>query len=138
MLALLQPIKDRLQALPELAGFDARDNMQAVDRRPVPAFDVRMPGASVPVRKGQGVMLAPLWQITLMVKPGTSAATELDAALAATVDAMHGWAAQGEHGGRRWERFELQAVTEAVTVDEGAVGYQLSFTTSALYRGQTV
>lgn len=138
MLALLAPIKSRLQALPELAGFDARDGIDAMDRRPLPAFDVRMPGAQVADRKGQGVMLSPLWQVTLMVKPGAGAAESLDAAMAATVASLHGWMPPGEHGGRRWEPLALQAVTEAVTVEEGAIGYQLSFTTSALYRGQTV
>lgn len=136
MLALLNPIKTRLQGLAPLAGFDVRDGFSLVDRKPLPAADVRMPGAGVGERKGQGVLLSPVWRVTLMVKPGATAVATLDAALSATVAALHGWMPPGEHGGRRWEPLALQSVTEAVFVDEGAIGYQLDFDTSALYRSQ--
>lgn len=138
MLALLAPIKSRLAALPALAGFDVRDAYAPCDRSKLPAVDVRMVGTGPGNTRGQGVFLAPVWRITLIVKVGPAAAAALDAAMAEAIEALYGWAPPGQLGGRAWERLTLVQTTEAEIFAEGAVGYQLDFITQALYRGQIV
>src|SRR3990167_676831 len=85
MLALEAPLKARLQALPQLTGWAVRMGTEHADRRVVPAADVRCAGASVPDRKSGAVMVAPEWQVTLVLRRGDDAAAPLDAAMAAVI-----------------------------------------------------
>lgn len=135
MLAIEPPLKARLQALPQLTGWAVRMGTEHADRRAVPAVDVRCAGASVPDRKSGAVMVAPEWQITLVLRRGVDAAAMLDAALAAVITSLHNWQ-PGQHGGRGWEPLALSRVTEPLLSDEGLTGYELTFTTGARYMGQ--
>lgn len=135
MLAIEPPLKARLQALPQLTGWAVRMGTEHADRRVVPAVDVRCAGASVPDRKAGAVMVAPEWQITLVLRRGVDAAAMLDAALAAVITSLHNWQ-PGQHGGRGWEPLALSRVTESLLSDEGLTGYELTFTTGARYMGQ--
>ena len=135
MLALTTPIKQRLQAIPALTGWAVRSGTDAVDRRPLPAVDVRCSDARVSERKTSAVMLAPQWTVTLATRRGPDAADMLDAALAAVIESLHGWA-PGLHGGRGWERLEVIGAAEPAFGEEGIASYQITFATAALYRGQ--
>lgn len=135
MLAIEPTIKARLQALPQLTGWAVRMGTEHADRRVVPAVDVRCAGASVADRKAGAVMVAPEWQITLVLRRGADAAAQLDAALAAVITSLHNWQ-PGQHGGRGWEPLALSRVTEPLLSDEGLTGYELTFTTGARYMGQ--
>lgn len=135
MLAIEAPLKARLQALPQLTGWAVRMGTEHADRSVVPAVDVRCAGASVPDRKAGAVLLAPEWQITLVLRRGVDAAALLDAALAAVITSLHNWQ-PGQHGGRGWEPLALSRVTEPLLSDEGFTGYELTFTTGARYMGQ--
>lgn len=132
MLALANPIKLRLQALPQLVGWDVRTSAEDADRRAIPMADVRCPGAVVADPKMGAVMLAPRWQITLVVRRGEEAAERIDQALSAVICSLLGWNA-GEHGGRRWTPFTIDSVTEPMLADEGLIGYQITFATAASY-----
>lgn len=134
MLALADPIKLRLQALPQLTGWDVRTSAEDADRRGIPMADVRCPGAVVADPKMGAVMLAPRWQITLVVRRSAAAAEQIDHALAAVIGSLLGWRA-GELGGRGWEPFTLESVTEPMLSEEGLVGYQVTFATAARYMG---
>lgn len=135
MLALEAPIKARLQALPQLTGWAVRTGTDAADRAVVPAVHVRCAGAGVADRKAGAVLVAPEWQITLAVRRGPAAAEQLDSALSAVIESLHGWQ-PGQHGGRGWEPLTLARVTEPMLADEGVAGYQLDFSTGARYMGQ--
>lgn len=135
MLAITAPLKARLQALPALAGWDVRTGTEAADRRLVPSLDVRCTGAAVPSVKGGGVMLAPEWTLTLAVRRSVDAAGQIDTALAAVIESLHGWQ-PGQHGGRGWEPLQLARASEAQYADEGLAGYEIAFTTAATYMGQ--
>ena len=135
MLALTTPIKTRLQALPALTGWAVRTNAEDADRATVPAADLRCLGASVADRRGSGVLVSPEWTVTLVVRRSATAAQEIDAALAAVIEALHGWM-PGQQQGRGWEPLALTRISEPMLATEGLVGYELAFSTTALYRGQ--
>lgn len=135
MLALEAPIKARLQALPQLTGWAVRVGTEHADRRLAPAVDVRCPGAAIGDRKAGAVMVVPEWQITLVLRRGDDAAAQLDAAMAAVVGSLLGWQ-PGQHGGRGWEPMALVRITEPLLAEEGLTGYELTFSTSAMYMGQ--
>ena len=63
-----------------------------------------------------------------------TAFADLDTAFAAVVASLHNWA-PGTHGGRAWQRLQLQQVQREAT-DQGLVAYSLTFKTSARYDGQ--
>ena len=135
MLSLTAPIKTRLQALPALTGWAVRTNAEDADRATVPAADLRCLGASVADRRGSGVLVSPEWTVTLVVRRSATAAQEIDAALAAVIEALHGWM-PGQQQGRGWEPLALTRISEPMLATEGLVGYELAFSTAALYRGQ--
>lgn len=135
MLALTTPLKARLVALSALTGWAVRMGSEAVDRRLVPAADVRVVNAGVPDSRTSAVMVAPEWSVTLVVKRGDAAADQIDAAFAAVVASLHNWV-PGEHGDRRWEPLRLTRVTEPLFDDVGLVGCELIFSTGARYMGQ--
>ena len=135
MLSLTTPIKSRLQALPALTGWAVRTNAEDADRATVPAADLRCLGASVADRRGSGVLVSPEWTVTLVVRRSATAAQEIDAALAAVIEALHGWM-PGQQQGRGWEPLALTRISEPMLATEGLVGYELAFSTTALYRGQ--
>ena len=135
MLSLTTPIKTRLQALPALTGWAVRTNAEDADRATVPAADLRCLGASVADRRGSGVLVSPEWTVTLVVRRSATAAQEIDAALAAVIEALHGWM-PGQQQGRGWEPLALARISEPMLATEGLVGYELAFSTTALYRGQ--
>lgn len=135
MLSLTAPIKARLQALPALTGWAVRTNAEDADRATVPAADLRCLGASVADRRGSGVLVSPEWTVTLVVRRSATAAQEIDAALAAVIEALHGWM-PGQQQGRGWEPLALTRISEPMLATEGLVGYELAFSTTALYRGQ--
>ena len=135
MLALTTPLKARLQALPALAGWQVRTNAEDADRATVPAADLRCLGASVADRRGSGVLVSPEWTVTLVVRRSATAAQEIDAALAAVIEALHGWM-PGQQQGRGWEPLALTRISEPMLATEGLVGYELAFSTTALYRGK--
>ena len=135
MLSLATPIKSRLQALPALTGWAVRTNAEDADRATVPAADLRCLRASVADRRGSGVLVSPEWTVTLVVRRSATAAQEIDAALAAVIEALHGWM-PGQQQGRGWEPLALTRISEPMLATEGLVGYELAFSTTALYRGQ--
>ena len=135
MLSLTAPIKTRLQALPALTGWAVRTNAEDADRATVPAADLRCLGASVADRRGSGVLVSPEWTVTLVVRRSATAAQEIDAALAAVIEALHGWM-PGQQQGWGWEPLALTRISEPMLATEGLVGYELAFSTTALYRGQ--
>ena len=55
--------------------------------------------------------------------------------LPATIEALHGWM-PGQQQGRGWEPLALTRISEPMLATEGLVGYELAFSTTALYRGQ--
>lgn len=136
MLALAAPLKARLQALPQLTGWQVRLGTDSADRRSTPAVDLRCTGAGVADSKTGAAMVAPEWAATLIVRRGDDAPELLDAAFAAVFASLHNWS-PGQHGGRGWEPLRLARVQEPVFADEGFVGYELSFSTAARYLGQT-
>lgn len=135
MLSLATPLKSRLQALPALTGWAVRTNAEDVERAPVPAADLRCLGANVADRRGTGVLVSPEWTVTLVVRRSATAAQEIDTALAAVIGALHGWM-PGQQQGRGWEPLALTRISEPMLATEGLVGYELAFSTTALYRGQ--
>jgi hypothetical protein len=136
MLAVATPLKDRLAALPALAGWDVRTGTDLVDRRVFPAVDLRCRGAQSQPTRNTAAMVAPEWSVVLMVRRGPGAADALDAAMADVIESLHNWLPSTPVAGRRWEPLRLVGALEAEFADEGIAGYALSFTTQALYQGQ--
>ena len=134
MLALGNPIKTRLQALPQLTGWQVRLGTDNADRRSLPAVDVRCTGANVADSRTGAAMVSPEWTATLVARRGPDAADLLDAAFAAVFGSLHNWA-PGPHGGRGWEALRTVRVQEPAFADEGVVGYEITFSTAARYIG---
>ena len=135
MLALEPLIQERLRALPALIGWQVRGATVATDRRGVPAVDVRMGGASVPQVRKPAVTLQPEWSVTLVVQKSDQAAEQLDAALVAAIGALHNW--RPDDAARGWTELQVARVTEAAFSDAGLVGYEITFTTAAVFNGQS-
>jgi len=112
-----------------------RAGTDLADRRIVPAIDVRCAGADVADRKTGAAMVAPQWQVTMVLRRSDTAAEQLDAAMAAVIESLHNWH-PGQHGGRFWEPFSLLRITEPMLSDDGHTGYELTFSTGARYMGQ--
>ena len=136
MLAVGTPLKTRLQALPQLAGWDVRKWTEHTDRTVLPAAELRCVGAGVNDSKRGAAMVGPQWLVTLVVKRDETAEQALDAAMSAVICSLQGWQ-PGQHGGRGWEAFALVQITEPmVPIETGQVGYELIFNTAASYVGQ--
>lgn len=135
MLALETLIAQRLREQGALAGWQVREGCQDTDRRGVPAVDVRMGGASVPQVRKPAATLQPEWVITLVVRRGPDAAQQLDAALAAAITSLHNWR-PADAGGRGWTELQVANVLPADFADVALVGYQITFTTAAVFHGQ--
>lgn len=135
MLALEPLLKARLQTLSALTGWQVRTGTELCDRRTVPAADVRCTGAAVADSKAGRATVLPDWTVVLVVRRSDVAAEQIDAAFAAVVESLHNWM-PGQQGGRGWEPLRLGRVSEPLFNDEGLAGYELTFSTSAVYRGQ--
>lgn len=135
MLALANPLKARLQALPQLTGWQVRLGTDTADRRSLPAVSVLCTGAAVADSRTGAAMVAPEWTTTLLVRRGEDAAEQLDTAMAAVFQSLHNWM-PGQVGGRGWEPLRMSRVQEPVFAEEGVVGYELTFATAARYMGQ--
>lgn len=134
MLALEKLIQDRLRALSAFTGWQVRGATVATDRRGVPAVDVRMGGASVPQVRKPAVTLQPEWSVTLVVQKSDQAAAQIDAALVVIIGALHNW--RPDDAARGWTELQVARVTEALFSDAGYVGYEITFTTAAIFHGQ--
>lgn len=134
MLAILAPIKTRLAAMPALAGFDVRDNVEHTDRTTTPAADVRVVGAVVPESKAQGVRIEPVVRVTLVVPRGTGATDKLDAALGAVLAGLQNVKPLPVGGGQStWGPLMLSTIKEPEFLDVGYVGYELTYTATSTY-----
>lgn len=92
--------------------------------------------ANVPASEAPGALVRPFWAITLMAKRSDpEAATQLDGAFAVVIEALHGWT-PGQIAGRRWERLQLVSVKPPPYPENGLVGIELVFSTSARFDGQ--
>lgn len=136
MLSLTTPIRTRLQALPELAGWDVRTGTDDDGARKPPLADVRCTGADAQDSEAQAVTLEPVYTVRLIVRRAPEAAEQLDAALAAVVGALHNWR-PGRVGARQWRRIALRVAREAEFTDNGQAGYELVFTSSTVLHGAT-
>ena len=134
MLALIAPIKDRLQALPQLAGWDVQTGTETTDRRVRRVIDVRCTGADAKDSESQAVTLDPAYTITVVVPRSDVAAEELDEALAAVIGTLHNWS-PGRIGLIQWRRVALRVAREAEFTESGLAAYELIFTSSAVYHG---
>lgn len=134
MLALGNPIKDRLAALPALTGWTVRKGSPTVDRKPLPCADVHFVEALSSPTRNTAAQIVPQWGVTLAVKAGDDAEEMLDAAIAAVIKALHNWK-PGQVGGRGWEPLRATGVTSDFPPD-GVLAFELTFSTQALYEGQ--
>lgn len=134
MLALEKVLQERLRALSAFVGWQVRGATVATDRRGVPAVDVRMGGAIVPQVRKPAVTLQPEWSVTLVVQRGDAAAGQLDAALDAVIGSLHNW--RPVDATRSWTELQVGRVSEAAFSEAGLVGYEVTFTTAAVFDGQ--
>lgn len=134
MLELIAPIKDRLQALAPLDGWDLRSEDVDSPRDVLPAADVRCSGASAADSESVAVTLDPVYTVTLAVKRGSQAAAQLGAALTAVIGSLHNWR-PGEQGDAQWRRMALKVVRPPEFQPTGAVAYELTFVSSGVYHG---
>jgi len=134
MFALESPLLARLAADPALANWTVRSSAAETTRRPLPAVEVQCEGADITDARNTAVAVGVTWGVHLVAQYSGTAFGELDTAFAAVVASLHNWA-PGTHGGRAWQRLQLQQVQREAT-DQGLVAYSLMFKTSARYDGQ--
>ncbi|CAA2108213.1 hypothetical protein [Variovorax paradoxus] len=92
--------------------------------------------ASVPASDVPGALVRPFWAVTLMAKRSDAEAlAHLDGAFALVVEALQGWT-PGRVAGRNWERLQLASVKPPPYPENGLVGIELVFSTSARFDGQ--
>jgi hypothetical protein len=136
MIALLSPVKARLQPLPALAGWTLFTAAEEGARHAVPRAAIGFSAARVVGVKTTAAQVEPSLAITLVVKRGAGAAAALETAMVAVIEQLHNWY-PGEHGGRNWEPMRLAQITDPdVDGEEGLIGLTLALTTQALYHGQ--
>ena len=132
MLHLEPLIVQSLAALPALAAWQARSGTTLTNRARHPAFDVRLAGAAVQDANLARCTLRPDWAITLVIARAADAAEQLDGALAAVIEALHGWRPQAAHA---WGELQLARVLPVDFADVQLAGYELMFSTSSVYTG---
>ena len=133
MLALEKLMAQRLRELPALTGWAVRTGTDDADRRPVPAVDVRMGGASVPSGNQRSVQLQPEWQVVLVSKRSSDAADVLDGVIEAVIAVLHNWRPVAS---RAWTELKLVRVLPVDVVDVALIGFELTFTTTSVFNGQ--
>jgi hypothetical protein len=136
MLALEPAIVTRLRG--ELPGTWAVKGIfsDTGKREPDLLASVLFIDANVPASDVPGALVRPFWAVTLMAKRSDAdALAHLDTAFALVVEALQGWA-PGQVAGRRWERLQLASVKPPPYPDNGLVGVELVFSTSARFDGQ--
>lgn len=140
MFALEPVITARVQAAlaPLSAGWATYGHAGSTgDRRPdaAPAAVVAFSDARPGDVRGQAATVDTAWQVLLVARRGATAPALIDAAIAAVIGALHNWR-PGEVAGRRWEPLRLSGVQSPAYPDDGLMGIEIAFTTTALYRGQ--
>lgn len=136
MLMLESLIAKRLHELGAFAGWQVRQGCHDVNRISVPAVDVRMGGASVTQARKPAVSLQPEWSVSAVVRRGDEAAQQLDAALTAVIGSLHNWR-PSIPGGRGWTELQVARVQPMDFSDVALVGYEITFTTVAVFDGQS-
>ncbi len=136
MLGLESVIVERLRQV-LTAEWTVKGVFSDVGRRDPDQFaSVLFIDANVPASDVPGALVRPFWAITLMAKRSDpDALVQLDTAFARVVEALQGWA-PGQVAGRRWERLQLASVKPPPYPDNGLVGIELVFSTSARFDGQ--
>ena len=136
MLALEPAIVERLRASLAEAWTVKGMFSDAGKREPDLFASVMFGDADVPASEVPGVLVRPLWLVTLVARRADAeAALQLDSAFALAIEALHGWA-PGQVTGRRWERLQLVRVKPPPFLENGLVGIELAFSTSARFDGQ--
>lgn len=136
MLALLNPVKDRLQAIPAFIAWQLHTVAEEVNRQSAPRAEIGFANARVSSVRATAALVEPLVSVSLVVKRGEEAASLLEAAMQAAIQSLHNWH-PGEQGGRKWEPMRLTQITEPdFAIEEGLIGLTLAFATQALYLGQ--
>lgn len=135
MLSLEPVIKNRLKDLSSLTGWRVSGTCDDVNRAQVPAADVRMANAAAGDVRRTAAQLEPRWTVSLAVRRGEDVAEQLGAALSSVIEALHNWP-PGQVGGRVWTSLRLIGVVEANFSTAGLVGYEVVFSTTAMFDGQ--
>lgn len=135
MLSLEPVIKSRLKDLPALTGWRVSGACDEVNRALVPAADVRMSNAAAGDVRRTAAQLEPRWTVSLAVRRGEDVAEQLGAALCSVIETLHNWP-PGHVGGRQWTPLQLIGVGEANFSTAGLVGYEVVFSTTAMFDGQ--
>jgi hypothetical protein len=137
MLALEPVIVDRLRGALDAAWAVKGMTTDAGDRRVTagPLASVMFGRATVPDVRGTAVQVQPGWMVLLVARRGPTTAALLDAAVADCVRALHNWS-PGEVAGRGWTPLEMASAQAPDYVDDGIVGIELSFNTTAFFEGQ--
>lgn len=135
MLALEPVIVDRLRAVLAGAWTVMGLTSDKGSRDSFPLASLSFTDGRVPDSKTGAVSVQPIWRLTLVHRKNDQAATVVDAAFAAAIEALHNWT-PGQVSGRRWERLALVQFGAPQYPEDGLVGVELLFTTSARYDGQ--
>lgn len=136
MLALEPAIVERLRASLAEAWTVKGMFSDAGKREPDLFASVMFGDADVPASEVPGVLVRPLWLVTLVGRRADAEVVpQLDSAFALVVEALHGWG-PGQVTGRRWERLQLVRVKPPPFLENGLVGIELAFSTSARFDGQ--
>lgn len=91
---------------------------------------------NVPDSKAGAANVQPAWRVTLVTRRGDDASTAIDEAFGLSVEALHNWT-PGTVSGRTWARMSLVQVAPPQYPEDGLVGIELTFTTSARFDGQS-
>jgi hypothetical protein len=135
MLSLEPVIKNRLNDLAALTGWRVSGACDDVNRAQVPAADVRMANAAAGDVRRTAAQLEPRWTVSLAVRRGEDVAEQLGVALSSVIETLHNWP-PGQVGGRQWTPLQLIGVAEANFSTAGLVGYEVVFSTTAMFDGQ--
>lgn len=136
MLALEPAIVQRLRASLAEAWTVKGMFSDAGKREPDLLASVMFGDADVPASEVPGVLVRPLWLVTLVGRRADAeSAPKLDGAFALVIETLHGWA-PGQITGRRWERLRLVRVKPPPFLENGLIGIELAFSTSARFDGQ--
>lgn len=134
MFALVTAIQERLQSMPQLAGWDVRRYSDVGERNGTAMVDVSVGPSQVEDSEVRGVVVNPLYIVRLAHRISDDSPLLLDAAVKAVIEKLHNWYPR-DVDGQHWKRMALDGFRGDDSPATGFDGCVLAFSCGTTFDG---